>query len=204
MTVPAPIEQPPAIFTLPIGDPAKWSQTLDTTELKRHVAWCRNRGSSTRETGDRLEALACWLISHLAGFSAEHKNVFSEDGAQEIDIIFWNEQLANGFVSFGSKVIVECKNWARRVDSSDIAWFAWKMRLGGVTDGILIAANGITMNKSRREDAVAILAMTNSDEPSRRIYVLTLEDIEGVSSTDDLRKLLIRKSMNLTARTPFE
>jgi hypothetical protein len=114
--------------------------------------------------------------------------------------LVWNEQMVGGFPSFGEKIIVECKNWERRVDSSDIAWFYWKMRLGGVHEGILIAANGVTGKLSRRQAAQGIITMANAENPSKRIFVITLDEIAQIASYVDLRKLLIDKSMDLTAQ----
>lgn len=193
----------PAVITLPFGDPLTWSQQLDTLELARHIAWCRASAPSPTAKGKRLEQLVCWLFPHIPGFTAEQVNVFSDDGAQEIDVFFWNDGSSEGFPTFGSTVMAECKNWQRPVDSSDVAWFDWKMRMGGVTNGILLAANGITMNASRREGAVGILTSANAEPTPRRIYVVTLADLENVKSTLDLIRLLKVKHMGLTARNPF-
>lgn len=194
----------PALFTLPLGDAARWQGSLDTNELKRHVDWCRATPLNTTDKGNRLENLVCWLFSHIPGFTAERTNVFSEDGAQEFDVLFWNSQDPNGFPSFGNRIMAECKNWERPVDSSDVAWFDWKMRLGGVQEGLLIAANGITTRASRREAAVGILSAANADALPRRIHVLTLEDCETLTSVDDLTRLIKLKSLGLAARAPFD
>jgi hypothetical protein len=202
MSSPAPAPQP-AVITLPFGDSSIWSSQLDTDELARHIAWCRASAPSPTAKGKRLEQLVCWLFPHIPGFTAEQVNVFSEDGAQEIDVLFWNNGSSCGFPTFGTTVMAECKNWQRPVDSSDVAWFDWKMRMGGVTNGILLAANGITMNASRRDHAVAILTAANAELTPRRIYVVTLADLQNITSTHDLIRLLKRKSMGLTARDPF-
>lgn len=195
--------QAPAGVTLPVGDPARWASTLDVAELKRHVDWCRAPATSTTDKGTRLEQLACWIFSHIPGLTAEKKNTFSDDGAQEIDILFWNHQHSDGFQTFGDTVMVECKNWERKVDSGDVAWFDWKLRLGGANVGILVAANGITSEASRRQAAVGILAQANADRPPRRILVVTLDDIEAIASTDDLKRLLRHKALGLAGRDPF-
>lgn len=193
----------PAAITLPFGDPSIWSGPLDTNELARHIDQCRANAPTHQEKGERLEQLVCWLFPHIPGFRAERVDVFSDDGAQEIDVIFWNNGHPEGFPSFGTIVLAECKNWQRPVDSSDVAWFDWKMRMGGVTHGILMAANGITMKYSRREAAVGILTSANADVPPRRIHVVTLADLELLESTADLIQLLKLKSMGLVARDPF-
>lgn len=193
----------PAPVTLPIGDSERWTSPLDKAELSAHVAWCRAPASTTTEKGQRLECLLAWLLSYLPGFRADRANLYSEDGAQEVDLFFWNEQWRDGFPNFGAQIMCECKNWDRPVDSSDVAWFDWKMRLGGITEGVLFAASGITTRRYRREAAVGILTAANADSPARKIHVITLDDVERLSTTHDLRNLIIEKSMGLAARSPF-
>lgn len=193
----------PAPVTLPIGDRERWSSPLDVAELAAHVAWCRASVRTTREKGTRLEGLLAWLLSYLPGFRAERANLYSEDGAQEVDLFLWNEQLPEGFPNFGAQIMCECKNWNRPVDSSDVAWFDWKMRLGGVTEGVMLAASGITARASRREAAVGILTAANADSPARKIHVITLDDVERLTITRELRDLIIEKSLGLAARAPF-
>ncbi len=204
MTQASAAPQEPAQISLPLGDVSTWQASLDIAELSRHVAYCRASAPSKTDQGKRLEHLACWLLSHLPGFSARTSNFFSHDGAQELDVLFWNERLPGGFANFGSTLMVECKNWGGRVDSSDVAWFDWKLRLGNVSEGILIAANGITTSHDRRGSAAGILIAANGDQPNpRKIIVVTLEEIEAIKSTDDLRDLLIYKQMALAGRNPL-
>ncbi|GAA4472450.1 restriction endonuclease [Phytohabitans houttuyneae] len=188
----------PLRVPIPYGDDATWTQPLDTTLLTEYVAACKEQARTTKEKGDRLESLLCWLLPHIPGFRAHTVNQFSADHSQEIDMLIWNERHPTGFPSFREKIMVECKNWIRKVDSSDVAWFDWKMRLGGVTEGLLVAANGITGDSSRRHDAESILAHANAEQ--RRILVITLEEIGAITSRYNLRELLIEKVMGLSAR----
>jgi Restriction endonuclease len=190
----------PSHVTVPRGDPSTWGQVLDMAELAAHLDLCRAPAPTTREKGQRLEQLAIWLLPHLPGFRVRIVDFFSADHAQEIDLLIWNEQMQGGFPSFGEKIIVECKNWERPVDSSDIAWFYWKMRLGGVREGILIAANGVTGEMKRRRAAQGILTAANADDPARKIFVVTLSEIAGLTSYTELRELLIDKSLKLTGQ----
>jgi hypothetical protein len=188
----------PVPVSIPYGDDTTWTQSLDTALLAAHVAQCRAEAPNSHEKGQRLEQLLCWLLAHIPGFRVLKVNKFSADHSQEIDISLWNEQVARvGFPQFSSTILVECKNWTRRVDSSDVAWFDWKMRIAGVNEGILVAASGVTGDRDRREAAQAILSTVNSQQ--RRILVLTLEEIAGLTSRHDLRELLIGKMMDLVA-----
>lgn len=140
-----------------------------------------------------------WLIAHLPGFVVRQRNAWSASRAQEVDLVVWNEQHADGFAGFGYKILVECKNTGGKVESSDVAWFDWKMRLGGVSEGILVAANGITGDPQLRTAAQDILSHANAE--SRRIMVMELEDIAQLTSRLDLRNLLIDRQMGLTTRS---
>ena len=168
--------------------------------IAAHLALCQAPAPTTREKGQRLEQLAIWLLPHLPGFRVRMTDFFSADYAQEIDVLVWNEQMQGGFPSFGERIIVECKNWERPVDSSDVAWFYWKMRLGGVREGILIAANGVTGEAQRRRAAQGILTAANADDPAKKIFVVTLAEIAALTSHTDLRELLIDKNLRLTGQ----
>ena len=193
----------PAPLTIPRGDVSTWGEEFDIADLAERVQLCRDAAATTREKGQRLEQLAIWLLPHIPGFQVRKTDVFNPDHSQEIDILVWNEKMPGGFPSFGENIIVECKNWEGRVDSSDIAWLYWKMRFGGVREAILIAANGITGMASRRRNAQAIVILANAEDPSRRIFVLTLSEIERLTTRDDLRELLIDKSLDLAAQAAF-
>lgn len=195
--------QLPQPIGVPFGDQQLWTDPLDGSELARHIDHCKAPAPSTTEKGQRLERLMVWLLSHLPGMTARRTNTFSLDGAQEIDVSFWNDEHPEGFPGATTgRILGECKNWQRPVDSSDVAWFAWKLRLASVSHGVLFAANGITMDGQRRHYAVGVL--TRALEEDRTILVLTLDDIAAVSSTADLRSLLIDKQLALGAQDPFD
>lgn len=140
-----------------------------------------------------------WLIAHLPGFVVRQRNVLSASRAQELDLVVWNEQHADGFAGFGYKVLIECKNTGGKVESSDVAWFDWKMRLGGVSEGILVAAHGITGDRQLRTAAQEILTLANVEK--RRIMILELDEIAQLSCRQDLRDLLIDRQLDLTTRS---
>lgn len=189
----------PDSVSLPHGDAATWKAPLDREVLSLHLRACAEAAPHTREKGMHLENLMIWLIAHLPGFVVRQRNIWSTSGAQEIDLVVWNEQLTGGFPSFGSKMLIECKNTDSRVDSSDVAWFYWKMRLGDVKDGIMVAANGVTGDAARQTAAHEIVALANADE--RHIMVVALGDIDGITSREDLRGLLIDRQLGLATRS---
>lgn len=138
------------------------------------------------------------MLPHIAGFQATGVNLFSAGQASEIDVVLWNFQHPEGFPSFPDTLLVECKNWDDPVDSSHVAWFDWKLRLGGARLGILVAASGITGNPERKSQAWSIVQAANMN--GRRILVVSLDDIAALGSRSDLRDLLIKKASLLAVR----
>lgn len=199
--LPPPKATPPGSVATPLGDSARWALPLDIAELARHIAWCEAAAPTSKSKGDRLEQLTIWLFSHIPGFRVMKSNTFSEDGASEVDVAIWNEGRDEGLPSFGSTILVECKNRNRALRSQDVAWFDWKLRLGAIRYGILVASQGITGEMVNRNAASSIVSHANVDK--RTILVLTMDDLGGISSTMDLRDLLIEKRMNVALLAPF-
>lgn len=186
---------PPLPVTVPRGDVTTWTTALDQAELAAHVAACNSAAGPAK--GTPLEQFLAWLLAHVPGFEVTSTNVFSHGGSNEVDVIVWNSQQQGGFPTFGDSIVVECKNWFEAVDSSAVAWFDWKMRLGGATVGILVAAKGITGVVQRKTAAWSIVSVANMD--GRRILVVTLAELAALTCTDDLRRLLVKKATLLTA-----
>lgn len=189
---------PPAVVAVPTGPTSRWTDPMDVQELARHIAACKDTAANSTDKGHRLEQLLCWLLTHINGVEVVLANQYSADGSQEIDLTVWNSRIEPVMQSFETNFVAECKNWARRVDSSDVAWFDWKMRLGNAHDGVLLAANGVTTEPQRRTDAAAIIDHANAD--GRRIYVITLDEVAALSSTADLLEMLKLKRSRLMAR----
>jgi len=196
---------PLAPMSLPRGDSTTWNQPLDTVLRDLYVYYCRGGHASTTFHGRALEEMAVWLFSQLPGLQVRSTNRFSHDGSQEIDVIAYNSGVANVDEGFPMKnntmLLLECKNWTKKADSSDVAWFDWKMKLGGVEHGVMISAQGITGDQKRRTFAAAIVAKALTEK--RFIYIVTLSELEALSSIQDLRELLIDKRIGMTAGDPF-
>jgi hypothetical protein len=158
---------PPPILTVPRGDATTWMTALDVSELTNRVNSCTSAVGQAK--GAELEQLAVWLFPHVDGLRVTHADVYSADGSQEIDLAVWNDDTP--WSAFGSELLVECKNWDRRVGSAEVAWFDWKMRLAGVTTGILLSANGITGDQRYLEHARAIVGRIPgwTEDPCRHI-----------------------------------
>jgi hypothetical protein len=186
----------PGPVVYPRGDAALWSAPLDLAELAAHSRVC---GAATRRTkGALLEQMLGWLIPHLPGVRAMASRTFSTDGASEVDLDFANQELPRGLGGFGPGLLAECKNLDTRVDSRDVAWFDWKMRIGHVSTGIMFAARGITGNPDRRSAAWSIIQQAAIE--GRSILVFRLDEFAAVQDRDGLRALFEKKASLLRLR----
>lgn len=179
---------------LPIGDAHTWGTALDRDELRARIDVARHNEA---DKGTALEEFVAWLVPHISGLSVRAANTYSYGRASEIHLTVWNEQHEAGFRSINPPILIECKNWQRLVGAAEVAWFDWKMRLGGATHGLLVSANGVTGDVSEKNAAHQIIQTARSE--GRTIVVLTLEELADQSSADDLRFLIIDKICLATA-----
>jgi hypothetical protein len=173
---------------VPYGSETTWSAQLDLAALKARVTAAR---TAQFGKGPVLEDLAVWLLAHIPGFSVLQTNTWSFGRASEIDATIFNWQHDAGMRAMKPPILVECKNWEDPVDSAAVAWFDWKLRLAKCEYGFLITANGITGNPAERSAAYQIVALARGDR--RTILVFTLEELENLTRTDDLRHLIALK-----------
>ena len=152
--------------------------------------------------GRALEDMICYVFGAIPGVQITHRNTLDAFRSEEIDIALWNEKHPRGLRHFHHIILVECKNWSTAVGSSEVGWFESKLRSRGLPFGILVASNGITGNALERTNAHSVIADALSD--GRQIIVMTRAEIQDLTSTDGLVKLIKRKLCELAvARTVF-
>lgn len=137
-------------------------------------------------------------MDNTAGCS-DSANTWSGDGSQEVDLVLWHDPRESAFPNLADRLLVECKNWVNPVGSAEVAWFYWKLKRGNAPTGVLVAANGVTGNPERRSEAISIIQTANSMQAPVEILLVTLEEIEVLATTDDLKCLIQNKLMGLTA-----
>jgi hypothetical protein len=118
---------------------------IDQVHIERLLHKGRE-GRTTREKGDALEALICYLFQTIPGITVTRRNERNAFDTEEIDVAFFNEQASGGLPFLPWIILVECKNCLSPVGSEHVSWFDTKMRNRRVEFGILLAANGITGN----------------------------------------------------------
>lgn len=147
-----------------------------------------DRAQTPDECGAALEDLICYVFDKVPGITVTCRNEKNAFHTEEIDIAFWNERPPNGFHFLQNVILVECKNWTAPVGSEEVAWFDRKLADRGLTDGVLVAANGVTGDARKRTDAHSIIASALSAQ--RRLVVVTRAEIEELGDSADLVELV--------------
>lgn len=117
---------------------------------------------------------------------------------EEIDVACKNDNDPAGLAGLADFFLVECKGWRDAVNSEQVSWFLTKIRHRGVRFGILIAANGITGDPEHLSRANFLVGVEMATFGIRMVIV-TREEIEKLTSGEDLAKLIIQKVCTLHA-----
>jgi len=108
---------------------------------KEHLEELLNRVDKARnnkEKKESLENLARHLFSSIKGFRFIDKNIRASPTG-EIDLMFKNN--CPYLKDLGKILIIECKNWDRKVGKNELSTFKDKLSYKNVTTGIFIANN---------------------------------------------------------------
>ncbi len=151
---------------------------------------------ATTVQGRALEDLVCYLFGLVPGIDVATRNRLNAFDTEEIDVAFWNKRSQRGLDFLPSSILlVECKNWSSPVGSQEVSYFATRLRHRGCDHGVLVAANGITgtaedLNRAHQQIAAALAE-------GQKILVLTRDEIERLSTTSGLVRLLKQKLCEL-------
>lgn len=166
----------------------------DKTIIQAHLA-AVDHANTNDAKGKALEDLACYLFALVPGVSITERNPLNAFATEEIDIALWNEQDPAGLKSFNSVILVECKAWSKPVGSEQVAWFLKKIEHRGLDFGLLLAMSGVTGDAQDKGQAHYEVAMALPKKI--RIIVMTREEIEALSTTDELVTQIRRKVCQL-------
>lgn len=148
------------------------------------------------DKGRALENLICYMFEKVPGIKVSRRNVMNTFETEEIDIAFWNDKKIKGFVFLPYLILVECKNWSNPVGTMEVSYFIHKLQNRGIDHGVLIAANGITGSSDEISRAHYEIAMALSK--GLRIVIITREEINQLSTTENLVQLFKEKLCELT------
>ena len=147
--------------------------------------------------GRALEAAVTQIFGAIPGLGVTQRNVTNAAGSEEIDVVFFNDQLRDGLWFLEQIVIVECKNWSAHVTADEVSAFKTKLQHRKRKLGILVAANGITGNW--RPPSSAYHAVEAALRDGIEILVFTRQEIESFVDTDELVSAIKGKIVDLTA-----
>ena len=165
---------------------ANYSQQI----LEVHFNNCDN-GATNQIKGKAFENLACYLFQTIPGVDIAAANQMNAFNNEEIDVAVWNDRVVNGLSFLPNIILIECKNWSSPVSSNEVSWFCQKLQSRGLDFGILIANNGITGNQDDLNAAHNTIAMHLMQK--RRIIVITRDEINNLTNTDQIIKLIKEK-----------
>jgi hypothetical protein len=154
-----------------------------------------DRATTTTARGRALEDLIAYLFELIPGISVTMRNRLNVFQAEEIDVAFWNEGEPTGLRMFDHILLVECKNWSVPTGYPELAIFNDKLQSRGRPMGIFVAASGITGDAAVLTASHSVLARALAQ--GREILVITRHEIEKLTDTDHLVRLLKQKRAQL-------
>lgn len=133
--------------------------------------------STTKASGDALEVLAAYLLSHVVGCFPVRR---SETLDFENDLVIRNlsRHVSPALDVLGRYFLVECKNWKHTVGTHEIAYFANRIRYGRLKFGVLFAREGISgdaedgefgenarfmIHRTYHQDGIVVAVVTATD-----------------------------------------
>ncbi len=169
----------------------------DPAVIKEYLAVVDNPPTAAAK-GKAFEDLACYLLNGIPGITITARNEMNTFATEEIDVACKNDNDPAGLGGLVDFFLVECKGWKDAVNSEQVSWFLTKIRHRGVRFGILIAANGITGEPEHLSRANFFVSVEMATFGIKMV-VVTREEIEKLTSGEDLAKLIIQKVCTLHA-----
>ncbi|WP_437999675.1 hypothetical protein WMF26_06910 [Sorangium sp. So ce185] len=148
---------------------------------------------TTKAQGDALEELAAYLLTHVVGCFPV-RGVTTPDFENDLVVRNLSRNVSPALDVLGRYFVAECKNWTSPVGSSQLAYFANRIRYCRASFGILFARKGITGGGERQlADARFMLHRAYSHD-GVVLAVITLEDLRSIAAqTETVLQLLLRK-----------
>lgn len=174
--------------------------SYDATRIAAFADTGLNKALTTKERGDALEELTCYLLDGISGLKYR-RNDRDPFQSQEIDITVANAQMSTWMRTFPTAMLVECKNWDKRVGVTAVTDFIFKLMAKSVELGILVAANGVTGSKKQLTASYQRIAIAQSK--GHRILVVSLGELRTITTAGELETLLLDKLMEVVARGAF-
>lgn len=143
------------------------------------------------EKGRSLEDLIQYLMERIPGIEVRGRDIQCD--IEEIDLVLWNDRIDSFFKAWEDIILIECKNWSKKVGASEVEWFIHKLRRRGITNGILIAAEGITGDARRAAGAI----ITEALREKIRVIVIDKSDLGSINNLENFRNMIKTKYCNI-------
>jgi restriction endonuclease len=151
--------------------------------------------ATTALQGRALEDLICYVFMQISGISITRRNEMNAFQTEEIDVALWNDGDRDGFFFLPNIILIECKNWSRRVGSAEVSWFDSKLRNRGLNFGILVATRGVTGDAADLTAAHSIVAAALRE--GRRLVVISIDELQTLTDASKLVHLVKEKLCDL-------
>jgi hypothetical protein len=171
---------------------------IDRDHVRELLAPGDLEGVSTTERGQALEGAVRYAFEQIPGVQCRMQDVMTVFRTEEIDLLFATLPHDDGIGHIEPELLVECKNWSKAVGAGEVNWFATKLRRRNRSFGVLVAAQGVTGDPWERTAALQELTLALHDR--QEVVVLTREELENVSSGEQLAALLLKKRDYLVGR----
>lgn len=155
---------------------------IDKAKRERHSA---KKGRLFEEATQEIFT----TIQHIRVYDS---NVLTEDGSQEVDIIFMQD-LPTKLWFMGHAFFVECKCLNSKVPSKEVASFGDKLIAAGISHGLIFSTKGLS-GADRRAAHATVLRFK---ERGVHITSLTAAEVATLADASQLIELIIRKHMTL-------
>lgn len=154
--------------------------------------------ATTTEKGRALEDLICYVFELVPGIHLTMRNNTNVFLTEEVDVAFFNNGALDGLVGLPDVILVEAKNWSNRVGSNEVAWFDYKIASRGMSLGMIVTNEGITGDPVELTRSHKIVS--DALQKGRRLIVMTVAEIQALTTTDDLIRLIKKKILELVVR----
>jgi hypothetical protein len=108
---------------------------LDHNHVLTQLAEIGNPSLSGNHRGRTLESLLVHIFQSVPGVALVESRCLNDFGTEELDLIFWNDQLDTGLRFIDTPIFVECKAWSGTVSGREIDHFVSMLRRKGARTG---------------------------------------------------------------------
>lgn len=158
-----------------------------------------DNATTPSDKGNKLVSIVKLLFSSIPGIKFVAENIVNDKGSVEIDLAFLNFQYEQGLFEFATIILVECKNWAAKVDAKAVRDFASKLERKRQTYGFMFCASGITGDEDEQTAAYDELRH-NFAVKGIHILVFSRKELEECTCISDFLDAVRQKISDIIFR----